>query len=153
MHWCILHLDWMYCIWSIYLCFSNTYWYMVVQGASHFMYTYDCGTSGPYINYREVFARSALHSVSIYISNNIRTSIYQNANMPIYQYISIFNISIYQNANIAIYQNINLPTYQYICQVWVICWQLHHYPCHLWDWSWQQLHDSGFSSTSSYLET
>ena len=21
------------------------------------MYTYDCGTSGPYINYREVFAR------------------------------------------------------------------------------------------------
>ena len=30
------------------------------QGAAHFMYTYDCGTSGPYINYREVFARSAI---------------------------------------------------------------------------------------------
>ena len=28
--------------------------------ASHFMYNYDCGTSGPYINYREVFARFEL---------------------------------------------------------------------------------------------
>ena len=25
--------------------------------AAHFTYNYDCGTSGPYINYREVFAR------------------------------------------------------------------------------------------------
>ena len=28
--------------------------------AAHFTYNYDCGTSGPYINYREVFARFEL---------------------------------------------------------------------------------------------
>ncbi len=27
---------------------------------SHFLYNYDAGTSGPYINYREVFARFEL---------------------------------------------------------------------------------------------
>ena len=27
---------------------------------AHFTYNYDCGTSGPYINYREVFARCHL---------------------------------------------------------------------------------------------
>ena len=26
-------------------------------GPQHFLYNYDCGTSGPYINYREVFGR------------------------------------------------------------------------------------------------
>ena len=31
--------------------------YASFKGPNHFMYTYDCGTSGPYINYREVFAR------------------------------------------------------------------------------------------------
>jgi len=36
-------------------------------GASHFMYTYDCGTSGPYINYREVFARFELSAGSYII--------------------------------------------------------------------------------------
>ena len=34
---------------------------------SHFMYHYDCGTSGPYINYREVFARFELSAGSYVI--------------------------------------------------------------------------------------
>jgi len=33
-------------------------------GPNHLMYTYDCGTSGPYINYREVFGRFELSSGS-----------------------------------------------------------------------------------------
>ena len=36
--------------------------------AAHFTYNYDCGTSGPYINYREVFARCGLCSFAIHMS-------------------------------------------------------------------------------------
>ena len=35
--------------------------------SSHFMYHYDVGTSGPYINYREVFARLELSAGSYVI--------------------------------------------------------------------------------------
>ena len=35
--------------------------------ASHLMYNYDCGTSGPYINYREVFGRFELSAGSYVI--------------------------------------------------------------------------------------
>ena len=34
--------------------------------AAHFTYNYDCGTSGPYINYREVFARCDLCLLTIH---------------------------------------------------------------------------------------
>ena len=36
--------------------------------AAHFTYNYDCGTSGPYINYREVFARCDLCLLTIHMS-------------------------------------------------------------------------------------
>ena len=38
--------------------------------ASHLMYNYDCGTSGPYINYREVFARCDLCLFFVKVNSN-----------------------------------------------------------------------------------
>ena len=69
------------------------------------MYTYDCGTSGPYINYREVFARCVLHSVSIYLSN-------QFIKMQLCQHV--INISHVMYIKISGYEFIRILISQYM---------------------------------------
>jgi len=64
--------------------------YRAVEGgerlsAHHFMYNYDCGTSGPYINYREVFGRFEL-SVGSYVivPATFETGVASNFMMRVY---------------------------------------------------------------------
>ena len=45
--------------------------------AAHFAYNYDCGTSGPYINYREVFARCDLCSLTIRVKSTLYSRRFQ----------------------------------------------------------------------------
>ena len=54
-------------------------------GPNHFMYTYDCCTSGPYINYREVFGRFELSSGSyVVIPATFETGAPSNFMMRVY---------------------------------------------------------------------